>query len=88
VVSTERFQMLPTKFDIHEWAIMEEFSRSVASERIREDLLNTIHGAGAFRHFKDTVRRHRVDSAWFTFRMAALRRIALDWCEEHDIDWQ
>jgi hypothetical protein len=53
IVSTDRFQQLPTKFDVHEWAIMQDFSHSVESDRVREDLLNAIHGTGAFRHFKD-----------------------------------
>jgi hypothetical protein len=88
IVSTDRFQQLPTKFDVHEWAIMQDFSNSVAPEQVREDLLNAIHGAGAFRHFKDTLRRHRIESAWFTFRSQALKQIALDWCEEHHIRWQ
>jgi hypothetical protein len=60
----------------------------VTSEKIREDLLNAIHGAGAFRHFKDTLRRHRIESDWFTFRAEALKQIALDWCEERRISWQ
>jgi uncharacterized protein UPF0158 len=88
IVSTDRFQQLPTKFDVHEWAIMQDFSHSVASDRVREDLLNAIHGAGAFRHFKDTLRQHRIESAWFTFRAQVLKQIALDWCEEHHIRWQ
>src|SRR6202043_2829457 len=87
IVSTGRFQKLPTKFDIHEWAIMQDFSRSVQSDRIRKDLLNAIHGAGAFRNFKDTLRRHRIESAWFAFRAEALRQIAIDWCEENHIVW-
>src|SRR5207248_3152956 len=44
---------LPTKFDVHEWAVMRDFSYSVQSDTIREDLLNAIHGTGAFRHFKE-----------------------------------
>ena len=88
IVSTSRFRKLPTKFDVHEWAIMEDFSRSVESGRIRDDLLNAIHGAGAFRNFKYTLRRHRIESAWFAFRAAALRQIAIDWCEEHQVVWK
>jgi len=88
IVSTGRFEILPTKFDVHEWAIVQDFSHSVTSEKIREDLLNAIHGAGAFRHFKDTLRRHRIASDWFTFRAEALKQIALDWCEERHISWQ
>src|SRR3954466_15466053 len=87
-VSTDRLQQLPTNFDVHEWAIMQDFSNSVASDRVRDDLLNAIHRAGAFRHFKDILRRHQIESAWFEFRAQALRQIALDWCEEHHIRWQ
>jgi len=88
IVSTGRFQKLPTEFDVHEWAIMQDFSRSVESDRIREDLLRAIHGAGAFRIFKDTVRRYGIDSAWFRFRTEALRQIARNWCEENQIAWE
>ena len=61
IVSTDRFRKLPTKFEVHEWAIMQDFSSSVEPDRIREDLLHAIHGAGAFRNFKDTLRRHRTN---------------------------
>ena len=36
IVSTDRFQQLPTKFDVHEWAIMQDFSHSVGSDKVRE----------------------------------------------------
>jgi hypothetical protein len=88
VVSTNRFEELPTKFEVHEWAIMQDFARSVESDGIREDLLRVIHGAGAFRNFKDTVRRHGIEPAWFAFRAEALRQIALQWCDENHIVWE
>jgi hypothetical protein len=80
-----RFRRLPSNFDVNEWAIMEEFSLTVESARIREDLLQAIRGKGAFRYFKDTIRRYRIESDWYEFRMEALRQIARDWCEEHHI---
>jgi len=88
IVLTGNFRKLPTKFDVHEWGIMEEFSLSVESDRIREDLLDAIHGAGAFRNFKATLRRRRIEPAWFAFRTEALRQIAIDWCEENEIVWE
>jgi hypothetical protein len=88
IVSTDHYQKLPTKFEVHEWAIMQDFSRSVGSDRIREDLLHAIHGAGAFRNFKDALRRHLIEPAWFAFRAEALRQIALNWCEENHIVWE
>ena len=88
IVSTDRFRPLPTKFEVHEWGIMQEFSGSVESESISAELSRAIHGAGAFRIFKDTVRRLGIESAWFAFRAGALRQIALDWCEENQIAWE
>ena len=88
ILSTNRFLRLPSKFEVHEWAIMQDFSRSIESDRIREDLLRVIHNPGAFRNFKDTLRRHGIESAWFAFRAEALRQIALNWCEENHIDWE
>jgi len=88
IVSAERFQELPTKFEVHEWEIMKDFSLSVESGSIREDLLRAIRGAGAFQKFKDTLRQHGIESGWFTFRTEALRQIALDWCEENQIVWE
>jgi len=61
IVSTDRFVKLPTKFDIHEWSIMEEFSYSVDSRPVQADLIKALHGRGAFRHFKDIVRRHGIE---------------------------
>lgn len=88
IVSTDRFQELPTGFEVHEWAIMQDFSRSVESGSIRQDLQKSIHGPGAFRNFKDTVRRHGIESSWFAFRTGALKQIALGWCEENQIVYE
>jgi hypothetical protein len=87
IVSTNRFVKLPTKFEVHEWAIMQEFAHSVDSQAIRKQLLNAIHGAGAFRMFKETLRRHGIESSWFAFRSDALRQIATDWCQKQHITW-
>lgn len=88
IVSTGRFRKLPSKFDVHEWAIMDEFSRSLNDEKVRENLLDAIHSAGAFRNFKSVLRRHRVEARWFAFRAEALKKIAVEWCDEHHIVWE
>lgn len=87
VANDKRFVRLPTKFDIHEWQIMSDFSNEIESEEIRAELLDAIHGAGAFRNFKAAVRRRGMEDEWYKFRADALLQIAIDWCEEHDIAW-
>jgi hypothetical protein len=88
IVFSGRFQKLPTKHDVHEWEIMRDFADSLEPGPVQEDLLHAIHGPGAFRNFKYNLRRHGIEKAWYAFETAALREIAIEWCEEHGIAWK
>jgi hypothetical protein len=79
---------LPNKCEIHEWAIMERFSNSQAREDRRDELLDAIHGAGAFRSFRSTIRRHGIEDEWFAFRQSAFEEIATDWLGAHEIPYE
>jgi hypothetical protein len=78
---------LPDKFEIHEWALMERFSNSQAREGRRDVLLDAMHGAGAFRMFRSTIRRLGIEE-WCAFRQSAFEDIAKDWLEAHEIPYQ
>ena len=82
------FVELPNQFEIHEWAIMERFSSGQASAARREELLDTIHGAGAFRSFRSAIRRLGIEDEWFQFRQSAFEEIAKDWLEAHDVSFR
>jgi hypothetical protein len=84
----DRFVRLPTQWDIHEWEIMREFAESVEPEQLSRDLLQALSGKGAFRYFKDTLRRYRREQDWYDYRTRALREIATDWCEENGIEYR
>jgi hypothetical protein len=83
-----RFLSLPTKFDVHEWAIMQEFSGEQENDRVRGALLDAIHGSGAFRTFKSTIRLLGVEEDWYKFRDEAIKQIALEWLEEHHLQYK
>ena len=85
VLETDRMLALPSPWDVNEWEIMQEFALSMRSDDIRDDLLNAIRGKGAFRYFKDTVRRYRIEQGWYDFRDQALREIAIDWCKQYGL---
>jgi len=82
------FLPLPSKFDVHEWAIMDRFSRAQENDRVREELLDAIHGAGAFRMFRSTIRRLGIEEAWYQFRDRELEEIAREWLEEHNLPYK
>jgi hypothetical protein len=83
----DRWLELPDRFDIHEWSMMERFSRSQNMERIRSELLDAIHGAGAFRKFRNTIQRLGLEQSWYQFRDEALADIARSWLEEHKLPY-
>jgi len=84
-MESDDYLALPGKFEIHEWSIMERFSASVEKENHRGALLDSIHGSGAFRRFKDTICRLGVEDDWYKYRDRAIGEIAVEWLEVNDI---
>ena len=76
---------LPDRFDIHEWSIIERFCGSAEDASQREALFNSIHGSGAFRRFKDTLRHFGIEQDWYGYRDRALERVAIEWLEAEGI---
>ena len=88
VMDSDDWLMLPSKFDIHEYAIMEDFCRSVADEMLRADLLDAIRGSGAFGRFKSIAQRHGLIDDWYRFRDQAFEQIAIDWLKANEIPYK
>ena len=85
VLSDERFVELPSRFDIHEYSIMERFCRSQEDAKIRDALLRAISGRGAFCYFKDRIEDFDVREDWFRFKRESLKEIAAEFLEEQGI---
>ncbi len=85
ILETDHYRTFPSKFDIHEYGIMERFCLAVEDDDIRVDLCNAIRGRGAFRRFKDCMHVYGMTETWYRYREEALREIAIAWCEEHGI---
>ena len=87
IVETEQYLALPTKFDIHEYRIMERFCSSIEDDDMRDDLCQAIRGRGAFRYFKDRIHAYGIAEELYRYRDAALQEIAVAWCEAHGISY-
>lgn len=85
VIASDDYLPLPSKFDIHEYKIMEDFCYQVTDDKISGDLLNEIRGGGAFRRFKDAIQRNGIEEDWYSFRQEALEEIAIDWLKANKI---
>ena len=76
---------LPSRFDIHEYEIMERFCLSISNGKVRDVLLRKIRGSGAFRRFKDTIYQYGIENDWFKYRDEAYKEFAVAWLESKGI---
>jgi hypothetical protein len=79
------YVQLPDRFEINEYRMMEHFAAAVADAQSRDELQGVLHGRGAFRRFKDAVRRHGLAAEWYDYRDRKYKEVARAWCEEHNI---
>jgi hypothetical protein len=85
IIETDHYLPLPDRFEINEYRIMERFCLSIDDADMRDDLCDAIRGRGAFRRFKDRMQVYGMAEEWYRYRDAALREIAMAWCEAHGI---
>ena len=84
----EDYLPLPSKFDFHEYRVMEEFIGSLPIEAQRDELLSLIKGKGAFARFKHGLERFLLLDEWYQYRDRALTELAKDWCRDNGIEFQ
>lgn len=85
--SGDRFLRFPTKYDIHEYSIMENFVYSLPAGAAHQELANAICGRGAFRRLKNGIRYHRLEQQWYDYRDQAYREIAIRWCRDEGLEY-
>jgi hypothetical protein len=84
----DRMLELPDRVHIDEWRMMQEFAEEQEQCRCRPELLSAVHGAGAFRHFRNAIQRLGLEDSWFRYREAAFELVAREWLEENNIPYR
>ncbi len=76
---------LPTKFEHHEYSVVERFCYSVQDRDHRDKLLKAIQGNRAFRDFHQAIQMLGRKDQWCSFRDRVFEAIAIGWLEKHQI---
>lgn len=84
----DRFLRFPTKYDIHEYSIMEAFVDYLPPGKIKSELIGAIRGKGAFRRFKQSIRYHGIEQLWYDYQANAYRELAERWCRDNEIEYE
>jgi hypothetical protein len=87
ILRSNDYISLPSKFQVHEYSIMEKFCLSIDDDQLRDLLYYSTKGSGAFRRFKDNICKYNLEEEWYKFRDKAIKRIAIEWCENNGINY-
>ena len=88
ILAEDHYIGLPSQFDIHEYSIMESFCLSINDGKLQDIMYSSIKGSGAFRRFKDNIRRYHIEEDWYKYRDEAIKEIAIEWCEDNKIRYK
>lgn len=86
-MNPDRYIRLPSREDINEYGIMEEFIWSLPDGEQKDKLKKDISGRGAFRKFKDRILEYDLREKWFEYQRESFIRIATEWCEYNELEY-
>ena len=86
--SPGRFLRFPTKYEIHEYSIMDAVVDRLPPGNIQNELARAIRGRGAFRRFKAKIRFYGIEQLWYDYRQTAYREIAVRWCRDNELEYE
>ncbi len=76
---------LPSKFEHHEYSIVERFCESINEPRQKRKLLKAIRGKRAFRDFQKVLGKLGIGQRWLGFRDRGLEGLAVAWLDQNEI---
>ncbi|WP_332698733.1 UPF0158 family protein [Halalkalibacter lacteus] len=87
VENFENYIELPTKYEVNEYEIMEDFCLKVSDQQKQDSLLRAIKGKGAFRRFKDKIIDFDIEDQWYSYRDERFKQIAIEWCQDNNVNY-
>ena len=71
----EKSIMLPTRYDINEYGMMEDFAETIEDVRLQNQLYISLNGSGVFRRFKDTCINFDIINEWNALKKKIISKI-------------
>ena len=84
----EKSIMLPTRYDINEYEMMEDFAETIEDTRLQNQLYISLNGRGAFRRFKDNCINFDIIDDWYKYRDQKYKELAINWCKDNNIEFE
>lgn len=85
---SDRFIEFPSQWDRNDYQTMVGFIESLPQRKEQNLLAISINGSGAFRRFKYTASELGLLDDWYRFLNNAHRELAIEWCEDNEIEYE
>jgi len=83
----DNFIELPSKYDIDDHSIMEDFCSSIENGDLQHYAFIAIKGKGAFNRFKELMHYHGLIDDWYKYRDKKIKQQAREWCKFNKIEY-
>lgn len=83
----ENYIELPSKYEINEYKIIEDFCLTVSDQLKQDSLLRAITGKGAFRRFKDKIIEFNIEDQWYSYQNERFKQVAIKWCQHNNVNY-
>ena len=83
----ERYLVLPDKYEINDYSIVEDFIYTLDDESMRGDFLSAIKGRGAFGRFCNRLDYYGIKDDWYAYKENAYAEIVKRWCQSNDVPY-
>jgi Uncharacterised protein family (UPF0158) len=84
----DRMLPLPDQAHIDEWRMMQDFADQQDDCQCQAELLDAVHGSGAFRLFRRAIEQLGMEEQWRHYRDKAFERVAREWLEENELKYR
>ena len=86
IENSDDYLSLPDQYEVNEYQLMEFFCIALPDGTVKEKMLYSIKGKGAFRRFKDAVHEYGLAESWYQYRNACIKDFAIEWCEQNGFE--
>lgn len=83
---SDEWSPLPDRYGRDDWRMMRDYAYALGGSA-GDELLDAIHGNGAFRNFRRIIERLGALQSWYAYKDELICRLAVEWLEEHDCAW-
>ena len=81
------YYLIPDKYEIDEEGMMKRFAHRINDVADSREVMDALKGREAYRLFRKAITDLGLTDQWHWYRNQCYREIAIEWCQQHGLDY-